>query len=111
MTASCFPHPAALLETLLEEYEMDLNTCAARSGLDLSTLQDLLAARRDVDEEIASQLGRCFSGTQAVWLNHQAFHDSGLPSKISEISDVSTPTSIHSRSTSSTSPETVLPLR
>ena len=83
MTASCFPHPAALLETLLEEYEMDLDTCAARSRLDMSILQDLLAAWRDVDEDIALGLGRCFSGTQEVWLHHQAFHDSGLPSKIS----------------------------
>lgn len=83
MTASCFPHPAELLETLLEEYEMDLDTCAARSRLDMSILQDLLAARRDVDEDIALKLGRCFSGTQETWLRHQAFHDSGLPSKIS----------------------------
>ena len=78
-----FPASAELLETLLEEYEMDLDTCAARSRLDMSILQDLLAARRDVDEDIALKLGRCFSGTQETWLRHQAFHDSGLPSKIS----------------------------
>lgn len=83
MTASCFPHPAELLETLLDEYGMDLETCAARARLDMTLLQDLLASRRDVDVGIALGLGRCFSGTQEVWLRHQAFHDSGLPSQIS----------------------------
>lgn len=105
MTTSCFPHPAELLEILLEEYEMDLDTCAARSGLDLSTLQDLLAARQDVDENIASQLDRCFTGTQEVWLNHQAFHDSGLPS------ESPAQTSIHAYPMSSAPSETVSPPR
>ena len=83
MTTSCYLHPGALLDELLDDYAMSLSECAARSGLSADVLQVLRNGQCDIDADMDRRLAQCFAHSAGLWLDWQAFYEAGATTALS----------------------------